>query len=259
MNPTLQTIHNRRSVRKYKPGPLSQEQKDTILQAAMRSPTAGNMMLYSIIEVENQTIKDRLAETCDNQPFIATAAYMLLFLADYQRWYDLYQAAHSEQRAQELGISPRNPAEGDLLLAMMDALIAAQTAVLAAESIGVGSCYIGDIIENWEIHQELFDLPQYTIPAALLCFGEPADVPPNRLLKRFDRKFIVHQDSYQRFNPQELNDIYLPFDRKSFQHQEFPNGAQNIVQFNYLRKFTADFSLEMNRSVRVMIDKWCGR
>ena len=144
-----------------------------------------------------------------------------------------------------------------MILAMMDALIAAQTAVLAAESIGVGSCYIGDIIENWETHQVMFNLPQYTIPAALLCFGVPANPPPDRLLNRFDRKFIVHQNSYRRFSPEELNEMHLPFGRNSFEPRDFPNGARNIVQVNYLRKFTADFSLEMTRSVRAMIDKWC--
>ena len=104
----------------------------------------------------------------------------MLFLADYQRWMDLYAAAGCEQRAAELGIPVRPPAEGDLVLALMDALIAAQTAVIAAESLGIGSCYIGDIIENWETHQALFDLPRYTFPAALVCFGRPAKPPSTR-------------------------------------------------------------------------------
>jgi FMN reductase (NADPH)/FMN reductase [NAD(P)H] len=259
MNSTLETIHKRRSVRKYQPEPLTEEQKDAILSATLRAPTAGNMMLYSIIEVQDQAIKDRLAITCDNQPFIATAPFMLLFFADYQRWYDLYQAAGCEERAAELDLPTRKPAEGDLILAMMDALIAAQTAVIAAESLGVGSCYIGDIVENWEIHQEMFDLPQYTFPAALLCFGVPASPPPESRVKRFAREFIVHQDSYNRFSTEELNDLFLPFGRHTFDARDFPNGAQNVVQFNYIRKFTADFSIEMTRSVKVMIDKWCGR
>ena len=55
-----------------------------------------------------------------------------------------------------------------MLLAMEDSIIAAQNAVVAAESLGIGSCYIGDILENYEIHQELFHLPQYAIPTTLL-------------------------------------------------------------------------------------------
>ncbi len=256
MNPTLEVIENRRSTRVYDPTPLSQAEKDSILHAAMRAPTAGAMMLYTIIEVTEQATKDKLAVTCDHQPFIATAPFLLLFLADYQRWMDLYSAAGCEQRAVELHIPVRPPAEGDLVLALMDALIAAQTAVIAAESLGIGSCYIGDIVENCETHQALFDLPQYTFPAALLCFGRPAKQPSNPLVPRFERKFIVHQDRYQRFSPAELNEMHLPFGRHSFEPHNFPNGAQNAIQANFIRKFTADFSIEMTRSVRVMLKNW---
>lgn len=256
MNPTLDLIQNRRSTRIYDPAPLAQEEKDAILNAAMRAPTAGAMMLYSIIEIDDQAVKDRLVDTCDHQPFIAAAPYLLLFLADYQRWMDLYEAAGCIERGRELGIAPRNLGEGDLILAMMDAMIAAHTAVIAAESMGIGSCYIGDIIENWETHQAIFDLPRYTFPAALLCFGRPAGKREGPLVPRFDRKFIVHRDRYQRFNPEELNDMHLPFGLHSFEPRSYPNGAQNVVQFNFIRKFTAEFSIEMNRSVRAMLKNW---
>ena len=258
MNPTIDLIMHRRSTRQYDPTPLTREEKDTILQAAMRAPTAGAMMLYTIIEVEAKGLKEKLAITCDHQPFIASAPYILLFLADYQRWMDLYEAAGCEARAKELGITPRTPAEGDLVLALMDALIAAQTAALAAESLGIGSCYIGDIVENAGQHRRMFDLPRYTFPAALLCFGRPSSPPKGALVRRFDQRFIVHQDHYQRFSPQELNDMHLPFGKHSFDAGEYASGAENVVQANYFRKFTAGFSLEMTRSVHEMIKRWVG-
>jgi nitroreductase len=258
MNPTIELIMHRRSTRNYDSTPLTREEKDTILHAAMRAPTAGAMMLYTIIEVEDQVLKDKLAETCDHQPFIAQAPYVLLFLADYQRWMDLYEAAGCENLATELGKTPRTPAEGDLVLAMMDALIAAQTAALAAESLGIGSCYIGDIVENAEQHQEMFNLPRYTFPAALLCFGRPASSHRGTQVARFNRHFIVHKDHYRRFSAEELNEMHLPFGRHSFEPGDYAGGAKNIVQANYVRKFTADFSVEMTRSVREMIRRWVG-
>ena len=88
MNSTLEVIAARRSLRRYAEQALTPAQKDAILQATFHAPTAGNQMLYSIIEVDDQALKDRLAVTCDNQPFIAAAPLVLLFLADYQRWYD---------------------------------------------------------------------------------------------------------------------------------------------------------------------------
>lgn len=255
-NATLRLIEKRRSLRLFAPNPLTQEEREAILHAAIRAPTAGAMMLYTIIEVEDQALKERLAKTCDDQLFIASAPYLLLFLADYQRWSDLYEAAGCEGRAAELGIAARSPSEGDLILALMDALIAAQTAVIAAESLGIGSCYIGDIIEHWETHQEMFDLPRYTFPAALLCFGRPARPQPKTPVPRFDRNFIVHTDRYRRFTAEELNDLHLPFGIHSFEPREYPNGGKNVVQMNYIRKFTAEFSLEMARSVRKMLQNW---
>ena len=62
-----------------------------------------------------------------------------------------------------------------LFLACCDALIAAQTAVIAAESLGIGTCYIGDIMENYEEHEELFGLPKYVFPIRLICFGYPTN------------------------------------------------------------------------------------
>ena len=141
---------------------------------------------------------------------------------------------------------------------LMDALIAAQTAAMAAESLGIGSCYIGDIIEHWETHQKLFELTLYTFPAALLCFGRPAHEQKGKLIPRFERKFIVHKGQYRRFTPAELNEMHLPFGGQSFASRSFANGAQNVVQHNYLRKFTADFSIEMARSVREALGDWQG-
>ena len=90
MNETIKVLMDRHSVRAYEPASVSAEEKDMILKATFRAPTAGNMMLYSIIDISDQALKDKLAETCDHQPFIAKAPLVLLFLADYQRWYDYY-------------------------------------------------------------------------------------------------------------------------------------------------------------------------
>jgi FMN reductase (NADPH)/FMN reductase [NAD(P)H] len=135
-------------------------------------------------------------------------------------------------------------------------MIAAQNAVIAAEALGIGSCYIGDIIEQWETHRDLFDLPRYTFPAALLCFGHPAKQPPSQPVPRFDRRYIVHQNCYHRFSAAELAEHHRPFGPGSFEYKEYPNGALNAVQGNFIRKFTADFSIEMTRSVREILKNW---
>jgi len=73
MNQVIETLLKRKSVRAYEEREIEPDLKAAILKATLRAPTAGNMMLYSIIDVTDQSLKDRLAVTCDNQPFIARA------------------------------------------------------------------------------------------------------------------------------------------------------------------------------------------
>lgn len=256
-NVTIDLLLKRRSIRVYADQPIADAEKDTILEAAMRAPTAGNMMLYTIIEVEDQALKDRLAETCDNQPFIARAPYVLLFLADYQRWFDYYLHSGVRHLCQEEHLAQRCPEEGDLLLACCDALIAAQTAVTAAEALGIGSCYIGDILEHYKIHRELFGLPQYVLPITLICFGYPTpDQAERKQPARFAKEFIVHKNAYRRLSPVELEAMMEPRNQQLHANGPRADGIQNVGQFNYLKKFSADFSVEMSRSVRAMIQSW---
>jgi FMN reductase (NADPH)/FMN reductase [NAD(P)H] len=260
MNSTLEVIANRRSVRKYDPTPLTTEEKDAILNAAMRAPTAGNMMLYSIIEVEDQALKERLAVSCDNQPFIAAAPYVLLFAADYQRWIDLFTFSGAEAKSKAEGLVPRLPEEGDLLLACCDALIAAQNSVIAAESMGIGSCYIGDILENCETHQQMFNLPRFTLPVALLCFGRPARTNEEvRLTRRFDRKFIVSRNTYRRVLDSEFPEMLRATTERQFPDLSAEEGAKAFAQRMYTKKFISDFSVEMSRSVRQWLAIWSGQ
>jgi len=251
MNETLNLIANRKSVRAYEPRPLGPGHRDAIVQAALRAPTAGNQMLYSILEIKDQGLKDRLAVTCDNQPFIAKAPLVLVFLADYQRWFDFFRHSGVEALCRSMGVPFRAPEEGDLMLALSDALIAAQTAVLAAESMGVGSCYIGDIMENFEVHRDLLGLPPFTFPIAMVCFGFPTEGQRRNLPRsRYREDMIVFKDTYRRLAPEELDAME--------DGKPIPAGSEavNTGQRVYLRKFTSTFMQEMNRSVQVMLENW---
>jgi FMN reductase (NADPH)/FMN reductase [NAD(P)H] len=256
-NSTIKLLLNRKSVRAYEPRVIADADKNLILQAALRAPTAGNMLLYTIIEVTDQAIKDQLAVTCDDQPFIARAPLVLLFAADYQRWYDYYLFSGVEQICQEQHVNIRTPQEGDLLLACCDTLIAAQTAVTAAEALGIGSCYIGDILERYEIHRDLFHLPRYVLPLALVCFGYPTPEQSSRKQpERFGSEFIIHQNTYQRLDQNALERMFQPRNNQLLAHGPRQDSIQNVGQFNYLKKFSAEFTTEMTRSVKVMLENW---
>jgi len=254
MNPTLDCIAQRRSVRSFGERPVDRATADQIIQAAMRAPTAGNLMLYSIIEIADPAIKAQLAESCDHQPFIAKAPLVLLFFADYQRWFDLFVASDVPTMCAAQNKPMRCPAEGDLMLACSDALIAAQTAVIAAEALGLGSCYIGDIMEQYAFHRELLDLPQYVFPIAMLCIGYPSEAAKRRrLTTRLPQPLVHHTDRYQRLDAEGLR----AFSAAQRQPSSYLEPAVNLGQHVYVRKFGAQFSYEMSRSAAEAIRRWC--
>ena len=257
MNQVMDVLLKRKSIRAYEKKEISPEIKAQILQAAMRAPTAGNLMLYSILDITDQGIKDTLAQSCDNQPFIATAPMVLLFAADYQRWQDYFAYCDVDKLCATQNESMRKPDAGDLLLACCDTLIAAQNAVIAAESFGLGSCYIGDILEQYEIHKELFQLPQYVLPVCLLCFGYPTEQQKTREQPgRFNEKFVVFENKYQRLEPQDFDDMFRDRHKLIFKERDNIQGSVNLGQYMYHRKFNAEYSIEMNRSVRSMLKAW---
>jgi nitroreductase len=252
MNPTLELLDRRSSTRVYAPTPITDAEKDAILSATFRAPTGGNMMPYTIIDVADQAIKDRLVVTCDDQPFIAKAPWVLVFVADFQKWVDLFDYCDV---ASLTGESARKPGVGDLMLACSDALIAAQNAVIAAESLGIGSCYIGDILENAEEHIEMFGLPPHALPVAMLCFGRAAAERP-----RVPRQtaHMVHTDRYKRLTESDLAGVLAELEAEYAPRGHAP-GVANYVQAIYQRKYASDFMVEMNRSVGVWLERWQGR
>ena len=233
MNQTIKELFDRKSVRVFEDKEISPEDKRLILEAAAMAPTAGNQQLYTILDITDQHLKDALVKTCDNQPFIAEAKMVLVFCADCKKWYDGFIAA---------GCEPRKPGVGDLLLAVSDTNIAAQNAVTAAWSLGIGSCYIGDVMENYEENRELLGLPEYVFPAAMLVFGYPTKQQTERTKpERVALKHIVHENGYRSMDKDELEEMWTP---------RFVAGMYEAQMKAFCnRKFNSDFSMEMTRSV----------
>ncbi len=239
-NEVINSLHNRKSVRIFEDRPVSDVDKITILEAAMQAPSAGCQQLYSILDITDQKLKDELAVSCDNQPFIAKAPVIFIFLADYRKWYDAFS---------EGGANPRKPEVGDLMLSVEDAVIAAQNAVTAAESLGIGSCYIGDIMEHYEFHRELLNLPEYVFPACMLIMGYPTE--QQKIRKKPERCMlsdIVMANTYQEKDGAQLREMFA----KECNNQTFDEWAKAFCN----RKYNSDFSREMSRSIRMYLDEY---
>lgn len=240
MNEVIRQLYGRKSVRAYTDREIDKAEKDAILRAAAEAPTAGNQQLYTILDITDQSIKDRLVETCDHQPMIAQAKMVLVFCADCKKWYDAYMA---------VGCQTRKPGVGDLMLAVTDTMIAAQNAVTAAESLGIGSCYIGDIMENCEQQRELLKLPEYVVPVGMLIFGYPTDQQLRRPKpKRVDMKFILHENRYHPMSDEELEEMWTPGTGEK--------GYAAWMQAFCKRKYNSDFAQEMTRSISRYLEQF---
>lgn len=243
MNEILRSLTKRKSVRAYEDRPVDPAHKQAILEAALQAPTAGNMMLYTILDITDPTLKQTLSITCDNQPFIAKAPMVLIFLADYSRWHAAFCGRVAEVRA---------PGEGDLLLAFSDALIAAQNAVVAAESLGLGSCYIGDILENYEQHKSLLSLPDHVAPVCMVCFGYPtAQQQARPKPPRFPLAYGVCENTYRPVTGEQVEAALMEKEGLS------PASIGEWLEKFCRRKWNSDFSVEMSRSAAAMIADWC--
>lgn len=233
VNEIIKSLYGRKSVRAYEDAPVPEEVKREVLCAAVQAPSAGCQQLYTILDITEQGLKDKLAETCDHQPFIAKAPVVLIFCADCRKWFDAFA---------EAGCRPRRPGAGDLLLAVSDANIAAQNAVVAAESLGLGSCYIGDIMERYEEHRGLLKLPDWVFPACMLVMGYPtAQQRARKKPERVEMKHIVHENGYRRMDGEEL--------REMFAGRTDGKGFDAWMDAFCKRKYNSGFAREMTRSV----------
>ncbi len=240
MNPILESLHRRKSVRAYTEEDIPEEAVLEILNAAAQAPSPGNQQLYTILRVSDPELKHRLSISCDNQPFIEKAKLVLVFCADCRKWYRAYL---------EAGCEPRRPDAGDLMLAVCDANIAAQNAVTAAESLGIGSCYIGDIMENIETQREILGIPDDVFPAAMLVFGYPTEQQKKREKpRRFDLRYIVSENSYHELSGEEL--------REMFREKRGARSFEDWVGAFCQRKYNSSFSREMSRSVRKVLESF---
>lgn len=238
MNQTIERIHARRSVRAFTSEPVGAEAERAILEAACQAPTAGNQQLYSIVVVRDQAEKEELARTCDNQPFIARAPLVLVFCADVRRWHEAFLAAGSEAR---------EPGVGDFLLAFEDAAIAAQNAVVAADALGLGSCYIGDILERREDQARILGCPRHVVPAVMLVIGHPAPAQLRREKPaRLPLSDVVFEDRYEARAAGRLLEDLRP---KAAGADDLAAWARAFCE----RKWNSAFSREMTRSAAAIL------
>ncbi len=237
---TYKELMERKSVRLFLDRPIKEDVLAKLYDAAIGAPSAGNQLLYGMIEVTDEKKRETLARCVDEQYWILKAPLIIVFVADHRRWLDLYRA---------YDIEAERPGLGDIWLALSDANIAAQNMVVCAQSLGLGSCYIGDVIEHYEEFKELLALPDEVIPACMLVIGYPQKEALKRPKpRRFAKEYVVYKDAYQLFSPSEHRHFYEERDKR--EGFDYKAAMKRFYDF----KYGSDFSKEMDRSAALYFE-----
>jgi len=192
-NETLRLLLERGSCRHFAARPIPPETLARVLEAGTHAATGGNLQPYSVIRVEAAETRARLAEMC-GQSFMAQAPVHLLFLIDWRRlcrWAEMEGAPFAAHRA-----FPH------FWIGFQDTVICAQTMCTAADALGLGSVYIGTVLDFLEELRPMFALPPLVVPVVLLCLGLPASRPPRK--KKLGPEILVHSERYQDRPSEEL-------------------------------------------------------
>ena len=201
-NPVIDCLMNHRSVRKYSSKPIEPDKLETILTAGTRAATAGNLQFYSFVVVDDDEKKKELDRAWEPKAvFISKAPVVIIALVDQyrvRRWLKL----HSDR-----DIHNNRPI--NFFLGIWDALIALQNMVIAAESFGMGTCYIGSILEM--NIAEILGVPKHVFPAGLVCIGYPEATP--KLSMRLPLDAVVHRNSYRMPTDDDINRWYAERDK----------------------------------------------
>lgn len=184
-SPTIEQIHRHASVRSYNPDPVPVEQVEAIVAAGQRSATSSNLQMLSVVAVTGKATRERLAVLCGNQEHIAQAPVFLAWCADLARLDRACQLRGYEQVTQYLE---------SFLLAAVDTSLAMQNTALAAESMGLGICYIGAIRNRPQEVIDLLELPRLVFPIAGMTVGWPAVEPKVR--PRLPLSAVLHWERY---------------------------------------------------------------
>lgn len=236
MNPeTKEYFKSRATVRAYLPKPIPHELLNEMLTAAVHAPNTGNMQWYSIIVTTSDEGKAALAPAHFNQPSVTSAAAVLTFCADLNRF--------------EIWCRDNNAVPGfenfqSFIAAIIDTSLVAQQFCTIAELNGFGTCYLGTTTYNAPMIVKELDLPERVIPVSTVTVGYPASAPTSATW-RLPVEAVVHPEKYKQPTAMQVSDWYAPLERDSRRfivENDKESLAQVFTDVRYPRESAEYFS-----------------
>lgn len=216
----MESIKNRRSIRRYKSQNVPDKLLNDLLETAFRAPTMGNMQLYSVVVTRSTKMKEKLSPLHFNQPMIKEAPVVLTFCADFHRFSEWCKLRNAE---------PGYDNFLSFMNAATDALLVTQNFTVLAEEKGLGTCFLGTTLYNSGEIAKLLKLPDLVIPVATLTVGYPDEYPCQT--DRLPLAGIIHEEEYHDYTVDDINSIFA--DKESLpENKEFVkiNKTENLAQ-----------------------------
>ncbi len=245
MEKTIDTLLSHRSIRNYSDKEIDDVTLDLILKAACNGSTTGNMQLYSIIITRDKEKMKAMAPFHFNQPIATNAPLLLTFCADFNRFYKFCEYRDAETDAYD-NIQSYH-------WAVIDAIIAAQNACVAAESLGLGICWLGTITYNVDKFIDFLQLPERVIPVACISVGYPASDPG--LTDKLPVEAFIHQETYSDYTKEDIDRLYKekeenPNTLRLYEENGIRNLARIFTEKRYTKKDNEHFAAILTEALK---------
>ena len=216
----MDKINTRKTIRKYSRMDVADNLLRTLLEKAERTPTMGNLQLYSVVVTRKAEMKAKLAPAHFNQPMVTAAPVVLTFCADFRR---------TTLWAENRKATPGYDNFLSFLNAATDALLYCQTFCNLAEEEGLGTCFLGTTIYNPKTIIDVLQLPRLVMPVATITLGWPDEAPA--LTDRLPIDSIIHNETYEDYTPERIDAFYLPKEElKENKHFVEINNKETLAQ-----------------------------
>ena len=225
------TLLKRRTIRKYTSEPVDDKLLNELLVMGCRTSTTGNMQVYSIIITTDTQVKNDLAPLHFNQKMITEAPVVLTFCADFNR-FNKWCLLRKAEPGYDNFLS--------FMTAAIDALLVAQTFCIAAESKGLGICYLGTTTYNAHKIIKVLKLPRGVVPITTVTLGWPSEKPEQ--VDRLPLEAIIHKQTYADYSDEEIIKYYHPKEEREDSTQFVrENNKETLAQvFTDIRYKKAD-------------------
>jgi nitroreductase len=246
MKKTSEILSGRTTVRKYTSEPVEDKLLDSLITMGCRASTTGNMQVYSIIVNRDNNMKKELAPLHFNQKMITEAPVVLTFCADFNRFNKWCRLRNAE---------PGYDNFLSFLTAAIDAILVAQTLCVAAESEGLGICYLGTTTYMAHKIIELLKLPPGVVPVTTVTLGWPAENPDQ--VDRLPLEAVIHKELYCDYTDESIEQYYKEKEnRKDSRQFVEENKKETLAQvFTDVRYKKADNIYFSNMLLKVLKDQ----